>query len=198
MQRKSIQRICKFASCTPPAPPITRCSPQTGAFEAYGQRNYTYMKNVLAQLRSSRDLLADGACRLRRPYDDSIGVFPCRSFNLGEQSISFPHTDDGNLAQSWCSITPLGRFDPTCGGHLVLWDFGLVIEFPPGATVLIPSALIRHSNTSLQAGETRYSMIQYAAGGLFRWVHHGCKTEEEWRARATVDEIKAHKHAQEG
>lgn len=45
-----------------------------------------------------------------------------------------------------------------------------MIEFPPGATILIPSATIRHSNTATHAGETRYSFTQYAAGGLFRWV----------------------------
>ncbi|KAN0113573.1 hypothetical protein V8E52_007637, partial [Russula decolorans] len=56
------------------------------------------------------------------------------SFNLGQQTTSFPHLDEKNLAQSWCSKTLLGDFSPNLGGHLVLWDFGLVIRFPAGST----------------------------------------------------------------
>lgn len=68
----------------------------------------------------------------------------------------------------------------------MLWDLKLVVEFPPGATILIPSATVRHSNTAIRKGETRYSFTQYAAGGLFRWVDHGYQTErvrmEGWSA----------------
>lgn len=76
-----------------------------------------------------------------------------------------------------CSVAALGSFDPKRGGHLILWDLKLVIEFPPGATILIPSAVLRHSNTSIQAGETRYSFTQYSAGGLFRWVEQGFRKQ---------------------
>ncbi|KIL54546.1 hypothetical protein M378DRAFT_54007, partial [Amanita muscaria Koide BX008] len=115
---------------------------------------------------------------LRRPYDSKVGVYPCRSFNLGPHTVSFPHKDVGNLAQSWCSVTALGEYDHHLGGHLVLWDFKTVIQFPAGSTILLPSALFLHSNTSIQPGETRYSIIQYAAGGLFRWVENGCMTDK--------------------
>lgn len=81
-----------------------------------------------------------------------------------------------------CAITALGDYDPKRGGHLVLWDLKLVIEFPPGSTILIPSACIRHSNVSIQEGETRYSFTQYAAGGLFRWVDHGFQSEKVYRS----------------
>ena len=87
---------------------------------------------------------------LKRPYDNSLGVYPCQSFNLGKQTASYPHVDVANLAQSWCSITPICSFDPKVGGHLVLKDLGLVVEFPPGTTILIPSTLITHSNTPIR------------------------------------------------
>ncbi|KAJ6599613.1 hypothetical protein B0H10DRAFT_2322761, partial [Mycena sp. CBHHK59/15] len=37
----------------------------------------------------------------------------------------------------------------------------------------MPSGCVDHGNTPLQPGETRTSMTQYAAGGLFRWVAYG-------------------------
>lgn len=129
--------------------------------------------------------------------DKAIGVFPCRSFNLGKQTVSCPHLDEKNLAQSWCSITPLGDFDPDLGGHLVLSDFKLVIRFPPGSTVLIPSALLYHSNTPVQPGETRYSIIQYAAGGLSRWVQNGLMSEKDRLASASEEDIQSYRREQE-
>jgi hypothetical protein len=105
-------------------------------------------------------------------------VFACSTFNFGPSTVSFPHTDPGNLPYGWCAITSLGPFDPQQGGHLILWDLQLVIEFPPGSTILLPSAVIRHSNVVIQKGEERYSFTQYTAGGLFRWVDHGFQKED--------------------
>ncbi|KAK7016266.1 hypothetical protein R3P38DRAFT_3203090 [Favolaschia claudopus] len=77
-------------------------------------------------------------------------------------------------------VQSLGNFDYTKGRHLVLWECKL--EFPPGSTILIPSAALFHSNTIISAGERRYSFTQYTAGGLFRWVERGFKSETEARA----------------
>ncbi len=84
-----------------------------------------------------------------------------------------------NLAYGWCAIQALGNFDPKKGGHIVLWELRLVVEFPPGALILIPSATITHSNTPVAEGESRSSFTQYMPGGLFRWVDYGyCLVEE--------------------
>jgi hypothetical protein len=109
-------------------------------------------------------------------------VFACSTFNFGPHTVSFAHTDPGNLPYGWCAVTSLGPFDPKRGGHLVLWDLQLVIEFPPGSTILLPSAVIRHSNVAIQKGEERYSFTQYTAGGLFRWVDHGFQKEGRYYA----------------
>jgi hypothetical protein len=74
------------------------------------------------------------------------------------------------------------------GGHLILWDLGLVINFPSGSTVLIPSSVIRHSNTDIQEGETHYSFTQYAAGGLFRWVYNGFCSDKEFLVTAMMEQ----------
>jgi hypothetical protein len=119
--------------------------------------------------------------RLRRNFNNS--VFACATFNFGPATCTFDHTDPSNLPFGWCAITALGNFDATLGGHLILWDLKLVIEFPPGATILIPSATIRHSNIAIRKSETRYSFTQYTAGGLFRWVDHGFQKEERFQAK---------------
>jgi len=80
-------------------------------------------------------------------------IWPAATFNLGPRTVCVQHRDAANLAYGWCAITALGNFNPASGGHLILWDMKLVIEFPPGATVLIPSSVMVHSNTRLQEGD---------------------------------------------
>lgn len=84
-----------------------------------------------------------------------------------------------NCPFGWCSIQALGRFKPNKGGHIVLWEPKKVIEFPHAATIHIPSATITHSNIPVGEDETRVSFTQYCAGGIFRWVDNGFRTEAE-------------------
>jgi hypothetical protein len=72
------------------------------------------------------------------------------TFNFGPNTVCATHADSGNYFPSWCSITALGDYDSTKGGHLVLWELGLVIKFPPGSTILIPFSVIHHSNIRIQ------------------------------------------------
>ncbi|KAF8139523.1 hypothetical protein K438DRAFT_1785611 [Mycena galopus ATCC 62051] len=94
-----------------------------------------------------------------------------------QTTVTRCHVDGLNLAWGWCSITALGNFDADYGGHLVLWDLKLVIRFPAGSTILLPSATLRHSNVGIAEEETRYSFTQFSAAGLFRWVDNGFKSD---------------------
>ncbi|THU91103.1 hypothetical protein K435DRAFT_607008, partial [Dendrothele bispora CBS 962.96] len=105
-------------------------------------------------------------------------AFAAATFNFDEQTETVEHQDYLNYIVGWCGITSLGRFDYTKGGHLILWDLKLVIEFPPGSSILIPSCYLRHSNTSIAPGETRQSFTEYSAGGLFRYNNDGMRTRE--------------------
>jgi hypothetical protein len=111
-------------------------------------------------------------------------IFTAATFNLGPETVCFDHRDFANLSFGWCAITALGKFNHKLGGHLILWDLGMVLEFPPGSTILIPSAVLRHSNAMIGCGETRQSFTQYTAGGLFRWVDNGFKTSKDLIAQA--------------
>ncbi|KAL1674014.1 hypothetical protein EV122DRAFT_282434 [Schizophyllum commune] len=117
-------------------------------------------------------------------------VWAAVTINFGPRTISLRHRDYANLAWGWCPITALGRFNPDAGGHLILWDLGLVIRFPPGSTIAIPSGLLTHSNTAVGARETRYSVTQYTAGAIFRWVDQGYQTKEEAMGKMTAAERK--------
>ncbi|KAJ7104591.1 hypothetical protein C8R43DRAFT_1092225 [Mycena crocata] len=103
-------------------------------------------------------------------------VFAACTFNFGPRAITAPHLDFATLPGA---------------GHLILWDLRLVIRFPPGSTILLPSALIRHSNVAIWAHERRCSFTQYTAGGLFRWVRNGFKTDEMFEKTASPEELAA-------
>lgn len=180
---RSFTRISGYADCKPP---IRSCSVLilltllSALFRSFAPRTYEYYVDGLAALRRWNPRLS-----LNYPHT----AFAASTWNFGPSSVSYPHTDNGNVAFGWCAITALGNYDPDRGGHLILWDLGLVIRFPPGATILIPSALLVHSNVDIQEGESRYSYIQYSAGGLFRWIYNGFQSEEHWRENVSASEV---------
>ncbi|KAF6755712.1 hypothetical protein DFP72DRAFT_1067515 [Ephemerocybe angulata] len=111
---------------------------------------------------------------LQRPFPSS--VYPTVTINFGRKTVCLPHRDHANLPYGLCGITALGDFDADKGGHLVLWELKLIIRFPPGSTILIPSSIVTHSNIAVSQSEDRFSFTQYAAGDLFRWVENGFQT----------------------
>ncbi|KJA21981.1 hypothetical protein HYPSUDRAFT_139683, partial [Hypholoma sublateritium FD-334 SS-4] len=115
-------------------------------------------------------LFSSNLPNLDRLFPAHVSVFPTAAFNVGPNVWTYKHRDTQNLPYGWCAIHALGSFDPTKGGHLILWEPRLIIEFPPGALIFIPSAVITHSNVPISEGETRSSFTQYAPGGLFRFV----------------------------
>ncbi|KAJ7266178.1 hypothetical protein C8J57DRAFT_1229575 [Mycena rebaudengoi] len=128
---------------------------------------------------------------LRRPFINSI--FSACTFNLGPQTCALGHRDFANLVFGWCAITALGKFDWKKGGHLILWDCKLILEFPPGTTILIPSVAIFHSNIPIGLYEKRYSFTQYTAGALFRWITHGFQSEQEYWDSLSPEELEREK-----
>lgn len=124
---------------------------------------------------------------LRRNHEKS--PYAATTVNMKGEVICDDHTDSANLPFGWCRITPFGPFNYRRGGHMVLWDLGIAIEFPPGTTIYIPSALLVHSNLLIGEGEKRYSITSYSGGGLFRWIWNGGQTDEHWEEEATEEEI---------
>jgi hypothetical protein len=108
---------------------------------------------------------------LKPPFKGS--AFACVAFNFGPRVVAIPHRDNLNLAYGWCSITALGNFDHEKGGHMILSDLKVAIPFPAGSTIFIPSAALDHYNLPIGDEETRRSITQFSAGGLFRWIAYG-------------------------
>ncbi|RXW15677.1 hypothetical protein EST38_g10176 [Candolleomyces aberdarensis] len=152
---KSIKRIAGF---------------QSSAFYFLAPKLYWRYANDLGRLYDSQSELC---------WNFEGSIYPCVAFNCGPQSITTLHFDQGNLSHGLCAVTPLGNFDWKKGGHLVLWELKLVLEFPPGTVALLPSAAVKHCNTPIQKGEERMSITQFAAGGLFRWVAYGMRSAKE-------------------
>ncbi|KAF8989560.1 hypothetical protein BDZ89DRAFT_1197993 [Hymenopellis radicata] len=139
---------------------------QSGILRIWVPKLYAYGKNVIKTVSDKMGL--------RQNFDCSI--FPCVVFNFGRNVWTWLHQDLMNLAWFWCIITALGDFDVEHGGHLIMWEAKLVVEFPHGASIAIPSATFTHSNIPVREGECRTS------GGLARWVDNGCRTEKEIKA----------------
>lgn len=128
--------------------------------------------------------------KLRRNFDRS--VFAAITFNLGPQSCCSAHRDTHNVAYGWCAVTALGDYDPIEGGHLILYDLGLAIQFPPGSTILLPSSVLEHGNALIGVHEKHFSITQYSSGSLFQWVDNNFQSLKDIRAPMNHAERAAH------
>ncbi|KAJ7814508.1 hypothetical protein B0H14DRAFT_3477020 [Mycena olivaceomarginata] len=155
---EDVTRMATFASCKPPIffsplPPLL-ISPQS--LLAFGHPSFTpTMTDYDHRLRRQH-------LHLTRNWERS--VFSQATFNFGPRAWTFKHRDILNVAFGMCVVQALGDFNPKEGGHIILWELKLFIEFPPGALILIPSATITHSNLPVGPGEHRASFTQYTGG----------------------------------
>lgn len=120
--------------------------------------------------------------QLKHIFPLHISTFPTAAFNFGPNVWTYKHCDVFNCPFGLCVVQALGHFDPTKGGHLVLWEPWLMVEFPPGSLILMPSATITHSNLLVAAGDVQSSFTQYAPGGLFCYVNYGFQLEQELKS----------------
>lgn len=113
-------------------------------------------------------------------------MFAATTFNIGKSVSTCLHYDCQNFGPGFCVITSFGNYDYKKGGHLILWELGYIVEFPPHSTILIPSAIVKHGNTPISEGEERMSLTQYTAGGLVRWAAAAFRCRKGLSAELTV------------
>jgi hypothetical protein len=170
---------------------------QAGSFKIWAPKLFKHYKDVLTSVVKQVEGINEARRAKGQPEVEQLrwnfcnNIFPMAAFNLGPKVETWPHNDYQNFAPGLCAITALGDYDPKKGGHLVLWELGLIIEFPPGSTILLPSACIKHSNTSVGESETRMSIAQYAPAGLFRWADDGFQLAEKGAATEAQKEREA-------
>ncbi|KAK7023735.1 hypothetical protein R3P38DRAFT_2531780, partial [Favolaschia claudopus] len=124
-------------------------------------------------------------------YPCETSVFSAITLELGgPHRILSPFGPQGRFDPfTWCIITSLGVYDFRLGGHIILWDIGWILTFPPGASILLPPGLVRYSFIKVQAHEWRYLLIQYAGSGIRRFFENGERTDGEFAADASRAEF---------
>jgi hypothetical protein len=152
-----------------------------GLFNCYAHKKYKHYKAVSEGLLQSQQELCSNF--------PNKTVFAAMTINMGPCSFSPPHMDADNDADGLCTDTACGNFDPDQGGQLVLWDLGLVIWFPPGASILFPSSLITHSTLPVAKNETRYVILQFTSGELSWWQENGYQSDQTYHSKASPEEL---------
>lgn len=149
-----------------------------GILACFGPKIYEFYGQTLAALHEN-----DKTIRNVSPNT----VFPAMSFNFGPTAATLEHTDFQNYAGGFCIVTALGNFDPTRSAHLYVRELKLVFEFPAGASIMLPSALLHHGNTTLVDNDERGSITLYGAGSLFRWPDQGFQTDESMPSAKRIE-----------
>ncbi|KAK7031323.1 hypothetical protein R3P38DRAFT_3187038 [Favolaschia claudopus] len=120
-------------------------------------------------------------------YPCETSVFSATTLELGgPHYLRTPFGPCGRFDPStWCIITSLGIYDCRRGGHIILWDIGWILVFPPGASILLPPGLVRYSFVEVQPHESRYLLIQQAGSGIRRFFENGERRDVEFAVEAT-------------
>ncbi|KAJ7015887.1 hypothetical protein C8F04DRAFT_1204826 [Mycena alexandri] len=95
-------------------------------------------------------------------------IFPAITLNCGD-AVSFEHCDMLNCVHGLCPVTSGGDFDHVLSGHLYLRQLRLIIQFPSGATILIPSAAsttATHRSSPTKLATPSHSMLRVSAKTL--------------------------------
>ncbi|KAJ7436466.1 hypothetical protein B0H11DRAFT_1754815 [Mycena galericulata] len=157
MNHVAVKRLCACANGTlsllSPVSRESRLKSASGLFEGFSPKGFLIATSLTETFFKQHPSLE----RV------TSGVWPSITFDLGPQTVTSPQQRELRriICWWWIAITALGKYDPDRGGHLILWDLGRVLRFPPGSTVLLP-AILRYSIAAIQPGETRYSITQYA------------------------------------
>ncbi|KAK6984036.1 hypothetical protein R3P38DRAFT_2577012 [Favolaschia claudopus] len=130
---------------------------------------------------------------LEKEYPCPASVFSAATIEFGGPHLRLNHRGDPHdfLPGDWCIITSVGKYRYLHGGHIILWDFGIVVQFPPGTHIFIPAGLIRYSFVKVQPHETRYSIVQWAGSGIQRFLDNNNRTDLEFAKFATEVEYAA-------
>ncbi|KAJ7260064.1 hypothetical protein C8J57DRAFT_1072571, partial [Mycena rebaudengoi] len=152
LRKRSVRRLAGF---------------QSSGLARYAPKLFRYYVDTM-------NALFENHPHLTRNFHNS--VFPAATFNCGPSAVTDEHADFLNLIHGLCGVSSTGRFDHTRGGAFYMKQIKLLIDFPAGSSILMPSAFMDHSNTPIATGESRCSMTQYVAGGLFCWVKYGFQT----------------------
>ncbi|KAJ2932129.1 hypothetical protein H1R20_g4968, partial [Candolleomyces eurysporus] len=143
---------------------------QSECYETWMPKLFAANKQLLANLLQWKPTLSPNF---------ASSVFGSTTFNFGPSVVCDFHMDHLNWATGMCAITSGGTFNYKKGGHLVLKQYRLIVEFPPCVTILLPSAIVSHGNLPISPGEYRIS----PAGGLQHVDNEQPSTEEDATAR---------------
>ncbi|KAE9390550.1 hypothetical protein BT96DRAFT_833308 [Gymnopus androsaceus JB14] len=116
--------------------------------------------------------------------------YPALHFNL-HNAWTLIHEDFWNLVFFMCAVASFGPFDHTCGGHIIAWSLGLVLEFPSGMAMYLPSACMPHSNTPVASHKWRLSMAFFVPAGLVRWFHNRFCLDKDFKDHASAQQLRA-------
>ncbi|KAK7052787.1 hypothetical protein R3P38DRAFT_2502653 [Favolaschia claudopus] len=130
-------------------------------------------------------------------FPNEASIFSAATMELGGPHLNL-RDHRGDLrdleAAGWTILTALGKFRAFHGGHVIFWELGLVIQFPPGSSILLPAGLIHYSFVKVDPDETRFSLLQWAGAGVRRFLDNGCRSDMEFAAKATPNQHAGREH----
>ncbi|KAJ7734683.1 hypothetical protein B0H16DRAFT_1327444 [Mycena metata] len=131
-------------------------------------------------------------------YPSTSSVFSAATFELGGPHCrtvaqGVPHCF---LPGALSILTVLGNYNHNRGGHVILWELGFVVCFPPGVSIIIPTGVVHYSFVRICPSKTRYSLLQWAGSGIARYMRNGFNFDSDFTQGSREQHAACEEHRQ--
>jgi hypothetical protein len=86
------------------------------------------------------------------------------------------------------AVTSLGTYDHRKGGHMMFPDDDVMMEMPPGMTVLFPAGTKSYNFAAVRKHKQQYLFHQFCSAGVLRWVEKGGRSDKLFDDEAVLED----------
>ncbi|KAJ7456325.1 hypothetical protein B0H11DRAFT_1739365, partial [Mycena galericulata] len=153
------------------------------------------LRKIAPQMYAHQEVLLDQLAEKDTVYPAFLGsVFSTAEISFGN-AASLAERDTYDAFGSFRAFTALGTYDNDFSWFVYFReDEGdrVAIRFPVGATLLVPTSVVRYCFTAVPKGQRRHIFQQYFNAAAGRWVEQGFVSDSEFPDSVSVPELAMH------
>ncbi|KAJ7484896.1 hypothetical protein B0H11DRAFT_2231561 [Mycena galericulata] len=154
------------------------------------------VKRIAPRMHAHQEVLIDALAQKDTVYPAFLGsVFTTAELSFGVSANAVATRDTYDAFGSFRAFTALGMYHGDWSWFVYFREAEgdrVAIRFPVGATLVVPTSIVRYSFTAVPKGQRRYIFQQYFNAAAGRWVEQGFMSDSEYPNAASTEEYAAH------
>ncbi|KAJ7459205.1 hypothetical protein B0H11DRAFT_1737311, partial [Mycena galericulata] len=153
------------------------------------------LKRIAPKMYAHQEILIEALAQQDTVYPAFLGsVFTTAELNFAN-GVTAAVRDTYDAFGSFRAFTALGKYDSDSSWFVYFRENEgdrVSIRFPVGATLVVPTSIVRYAFTAVPRGQHRYIFQQYFNAAAGRWVEQGFTSDSEFQDGVSAEEYAAH------